>query len=116
MRRTAGYTELDVKRYEIILEENMKMENNRIPKQIIAYKPKGKWSLVMPLKSWCETITAHIEGGDKLKTWRRLVVCGTDYISLYLWTVTNVCDFMKCYTHNRQLKLLMIEILIAEYA
>jgi hypothetical protein len=30
--------------------------NNRIPKQIIAYKPKGKRSWGSPLKRWHETV------------------------------------------------------------
>jgi hypothetical protein len=77
--RTAGYTKLDKKRNTVILLElkinsvlehidqysnNWKqhvqrMDESRIPWQMITYRPKGKRSLGRPLKRWRETLTGH---------------------------------------------------------
>jgi hypothetical protein len=79
LRRTAGYTKLDKKRNTEILTELkinsvlehidkytnnwnqhvQRMDQSRIPRQIMTYRPKGKRSLGTPLKRWRETITGH---------------------------------------------------------
>jgi hypothetical protein len=36
-----------------------KMEQSRIPRQMMTYRPKGKRSLGRPLKRWRDTVTGH---------------------------------------------------------
>jgi hypothetical protein len=80
MRKTAGFTILDHKRNEELLE-NLKVEpvskfiqnyranwkdhseridSNRIPNKVLHYRPHGKRSLRRPLERWSETVTVHL--------------------------------------------------------
>jgi hypothetical protein len=79
MKKTAGLTLRDHKRNEEILK-NLKvepvskfiqnyranwknrierMDSNRIPNNLMNYRPHGKRSLGRPLKRWSETVTGH---------------------------------------------------------
>jgi hypothetical protein len=79
MHRTAGYTILDKKINERILDElqvesittclqqyrgewkshTELLTDTRWPKLITSYRPPGKRSLGRPLKRWSETVTDH---------------------------------------------------------
>jgi hypothetical protein len=80
MRKTSGLTLWDHKRNEEILK-NLKVEpvskfiqnyranwknhiertdSNRIPNNLLNYRPHGKRSLGRPLKRWSETVTGHL--------------------------------------------------------
>jgi hypothetical protein len=80
MRKTAGFTFWDHKRNEEILK-NLKVEtvskfiqnyranwkdhiekidSNRIPNNLLNYKPHGKISLERLLKRWSQTVTGHL--------------------------------------------------------
>jgi hypothetical protein len=83
LRRTAGYTLLNHKRNEEILEELHvtpledklctyrhkwfqhvhRMEDNRLPKQLLNYHPKGRRQLGKPLKRLLDDMTAETETG-----------------------------------------------------
>jgi hypothetical protein len=83
LRRTAGYTLLDHKRNEAILEELHatpldeklstyrhnwfqhvhRMEDNRLPKQRLNYHPKGRRRPGRPLKRLLDDMTAETETG-----------------------------------------------------
>lgn len=79
LRKTAGYSLLDHKRNDAIVEELKvqpvikylqeyraqwfqhvrRMDCSRIPKQILQYIPRGKRSIGRPYKRWLETVTGH---------------------------------------------------------
>jgi hypothetical protein len=80
MRKTAGLTLWDHKRNEEILKHlkvepvskciqnyranwknrTERMDSNRIPNNLLNYRPHGKRSLGRPLKRWSETVTGHL--------------------------------------------------------
>jgi hypothetical protein len=80
MSKTAGLTLWDHKRNEEILknlkvepvskfiqncranwkEHIERMESNRIPNNLLNYKPHGKRSIGRSLKRWSETVTGHL--------------------------------------------------------
>jgi hypothetical protein len=80
VRKTAGLTLWDHKRNEDILKNlevepvskfikyyrtNWKnhierIESNRIPNNLLNYRPHGKRSLGRPLNRWSETVTGHL--------------------------------------------------------
>jgi hypothetical protein len=83
LRQTAGYTLLDYKRNEAILEELHvtpldeklstyrpnwfqhvhRMEDNRLPKQLLNYQPKGRRRPGRQLKRHQDEMTAETETG-----------------------------------------------------
>jgi hypothetical protein len=82
LRRTAGYTLLDHKSNEEILELHVtpledrlctyrhkwfqhvhRMEDNRLPKQLVNYHPKGRRRPGRPRKRLLDYITAETETG-----------------------------------------------------
>jgi len=100
LRRTAGYTLLDHKRNEEILEklhvtpleEKLctyrhnwfqhvhRMEDNRLPKQLLNYHPKGRRRPGRPLKRLLDDMTAETETGHPgLNSWM-------DMMMMMLWS------------------------------
>jgi hypothetical protein len=85
LRRTVGYTLLDHKRNEEILEELHvtpledksctyrhkwfrrvhRMEDNRLPKQLLNYLPKGRRRPERPLKRLLDDMTTETETGHR---------------------------------------------------
>jgi hypothetical protein len=95
LRRTAGYTLLNHKRNEAMLEELHvtpldeklstyrhnwfqhfhRMEDNRLPKQLLNYHPKGRRRPERPLKRLLDDMTAETETGHPgLNSWMDMMM------------------------------------------
>jgi hypothetical protein len=43
-----------------VSEHTERMDSNRIPNNLLNYRPHGRRSLGRPLKRWNETVTGHL--------------------------------------------------------